>query len=493
MRHQRLRTTVYSIVAILSVLLLRCGIGSSSAWGARDPSALSLKEALTMQGTICYVATTGNDLNPGTEAQPWRTIQKAANTLAAGDTVYIRTGTYPERVIPQNSGGEGQYITYAAYPGETVMVDGSGITLPDDLAGLFEVSSKSYIKISGLRVINAGPYANNAAILVNDSSYIIVEGNHTYNTVSSGIGVWGSDHVTVDGNTIEHACTDIWQECLTVAETESFEVKNNEVFDCQEEGIIVKDNAAYGQLYRNHVHHVGSTGLYVDSWNRYTHDIEVFQNVVHDIADNGFAVGSEDGGTLVNVHFYNNIAYNNRYVGLSVSANGLSGPMQDIYIVNNTFHNNGWADWGGGILVDNVNAQNVVIRNNITSQNLYFQIAVNPSVPAQNATIDHNLINGYRGHGDEGETRGDDYVEGNPRFVNPFGADFHLQYDSPAIDAGSAQDAPNNDFDDHPRPRDGDEDGTAEYDIGAYEVGSPLGYGIYLPLVLKGLAALRSD
>jgi tetratricopeptide (TPR) repeat protein len=59
--------------------------------------------------------------------------------------------------------------------------------------------------------------------------------------------------------------------------------------------------------------------------------------LIHDIADNGFAFGSEDGGTLENVHFYNNIAYNNRYIGLSVSANGLSGPMQDIYVVNNTF------------------------------------------------------------------------------------------------------------------------------------------------------------
>ena len=55
-------------------------------------------------GTTYYVAKTGSDSNPGTEAQPWLTIQKAANTMVAGDTVYIKQGTYTEQVIPQNSG-----------------------------------------------------------------------------------------------------------------------------------------------------------------------------------------------------------------------------------------------------------------------------------------------------------------------------------------------------------------------------------------------------
>ena len=40
-----------------------------------------------------YVSKSGSDSNPGTEAQPWETIQKAAKTLLAGDTVYIKTGT----------------------------------------------------------------------------------------------------------------------------------------------------------------------------------------------------------------------------------------------------------------------------------------------------------------------------------------------------------------------------------------------------------------
>ena len=68
-------------------------------------------------GADYFVFTDGNDGNPGTEALPWRTIQKAADTIVAGDTVYVKEETYVERVIPQHSGGPGQYVTYRGYPG----------------------------------------------------------------------------------------------------------------------------------------------------------------------------------------------------------------------------------------------------------------------------------------------------------------------------------------------------------------------------------------
>ena len=106
-------------------------------------------------GTTYYVAKTGNDSNPGTASQPWRTIQKAANTAAAGDTVYVRAGTYNEKVIVKNSGAPGAYITFSAYSGETPIIDVSGISMNNYFEGGFTVYEKNYIQLLGFKVINS--------------------------------------------------------------------------------------------------------------------------------------------------------------------------------------------------------------------------------------------------------------------------------------------------------------------------------------------------
>lgn len=52
-----------------------------------------------------YVALTGDDANPGTTRETaWRTVQRAANTLRAGDTVLVGSGDYAEYVATTQPG-----------------------------------------------------------------------------------------------------------------------------------------------------------------------------------------------------------------------------------------------------------------------------------------------------------------------------------------------------------------------------------------------------
>jgi hypothetical protein len=454
------------------VLVLTWG---SAAAGTKDLPVRHAPQA------VYYVAPTGDDANPGTFERPWRTVQHAAGTLVAGDVVYIRAGTYPERVVPQNSGGPGAVITYAAYPGETPVLDGSSVALPDDLAGLFEISGRSYIRVAGLRVINAGPFVNNAGILVDNSGYVTLDGNRTDNTQSSGIGVWGSQQIVVRANVVQRAGGGGYQECITIADTGGFEVAFNTVLECEKEGLSAKDGAFSGTLHGNVVNGARAVGIYVDAETRPTHDIVVYQNLAfNSIESSGITAATEAGGLLSNIRIENNVAYHNATYGVEVSRCCTATlPMDNIVIVNNTLWENG-ATWGGGILDDNAQALNVVIRNNVVSQNLTFQIAVAGDVPPANVTVDCNLIDGYRGYVDE--VYGLYHVEGDPRFRNSAAGDFHLLSGSPAIDVGTAAGAPALDFEGDVRPQDGDGNGSALYDVGADEL-TPPSHRLYLALV----------
>jgi parallel beta-helix repeat protein len=433
-------------------------------------------------GSVFYVSPSGDDAHPGTVALPWRTIQKAADTLSAGQTVYIRTGVYRERVIPQHAGSASAGpITYAAYPGDAPTLDGAGLAVPDD-EGLFHIANQSHITVSGLRVQNSAY----AGIYVDQAHHITVENCSAHNTASSGIGVWGSQNIVIAGNVVALACSNGMQESLTVAGTDTFIVRNNHVSNgpaaYRKEGICLKDGSAHGQVYQNVVERTAAVGIYVDAWDKHTHHIDVYQNTVRDVAAMGIALASETGGLLEQIRVFNNVVYHNELVGIWLSGCclGPSHPLRHLQIVNNTLYDNGTV-WGGGIALDNnPDIESTIIRNNLCSQNLSFQIAVDPRVPTTTLAIDHNLVDGYREG--EGEVRGTEYVEAAPAFVSAVGADFRLLPTSPAIDRGTALAAPADDLAGHPRPVDGNRDGIAIHDIGAYEY-TP-GW-VVLPLLIK--------
>src|SRR5471030_1277443 len=74
--------------------------------------------------TAYYVSSTnGDDNNNGSIDSPWKTIQKAANTVKSGEEVFVRGGTYKEKVKMKTSGAANAYITFKNFEGETPIID----------------------------------------------------------------------------------------------------------------------------------------------------------------------------------------------------------------------------------------------------------------------------------------------------------------------------------------------------------------------------------
>lgn len=440
-------------------------------------------------GATYHVAPGGSDASPGTLEAPFATVQHAANLALPGDTILLRAGTYRQVVTLTRSGTSGAGIVLAAFPGERPVLDGTGLLATEWLAGIVHVYKAAYVTVRGLTVTRAGPGVQAAGVLVEESRHVTVEGNVTDDTVSSGIGVWNSEDVTIEDNEVVRACTTGIQEQVSVGGTRGFRVAGNRIHDAGGtenggEGICLKDGSSDGVVRGNTVwNQPKKPGIYVDAWDKHTRDIEVDGNVVHGCSD-GIGLASEMGGLLERVRVTNNLCWGNAWLGLLVAAHGgvENHPMNDLQVVNNTFAGNGTSGWGGGIAVDSREARSVVVRNNVVSGHPSFGVLVSTHLPAGAVTVDHNLIDAFVGTVEEGETRGTDAVEAPPRFVDEAGHDYRLAADSPALDRGSSSLAPSHDLDGVPRPQ-----GSA-VDLGAFErPAGPVTFTttLFVPVVLR--------
>ena len=110
-----------------------------------------------------YVATTGSDANAGSMAQPFATLQKAVNVVAAGDTIWIRGGQY--RITKPATSAAGIYISKSgtsdsnrikiwAYPGEVPVFDFSQLAISDTDYTTGFVISGSWLHLKGLEICN---------------------------------------------------------------------------------------------------------------------------------------------------------------------------------------------------------------------------------------------------------------------------------------------------------------------------------------------------
>jgi pectate lyase len=171
-----------------------CALFTSFARGRITPARAALRfttllflsMAWSASASTWYIATNGDDTNPGTIISPFATIMGAQSAAAANDTVYIRGGTYflddsnltltnSPWAIVNNLHVSG--ISYLAYPGERPVFDFSAVQPPGWRVTAFYVTASDCVfkgfDVVGVQVTIKSGQANNTQ----SECFRIVNGN----------------------------------------------------------------------------------------------------------------------------------------------------------------------------------------------------------------------------------------------------------------------------------------------------------------------------
>ncbi|MCX6376366.1 MAG: right-handed parallel beta-helix repeat-containing protein, partial [Armatimonadetes bacterium] len=136
-------------------------------------------------------------------------------------------------------------------------------------------------------------------------------------------------------------------------------------------------------------------------------------------------------------------------------------------VAYNTIVSNGFQSTTRSDGVNVALGEQVTVRGNIVAFN-GVGIRSQGAVTLSNNNVFGNVVANYLGFTtDPTGTNGN--ISLDPLFRDAAGEDYHLLWNSPCIDAGTNDGAPLTDLDGNPRPIDGNMDGLAITDMGAYE------------------------
>jgi methionine-rich copper-binding protein CopC len=395
-----------------------------------------------------YVSTTGSDSNNGSASSPFATLQHAANSVVAGDTVDVASGTYTGFSmgweVTQTGGTATAPITWNASPG--AVIDASN----PDTADAIDLEGVSYVNIKGFTVNNTTGSITRAGIRAVGDTNVLIENNTVENCAQWEIFSGFANNLDIIDNVASGATV---QHGIYVSNTCSNpQIIGNTVFGNKECGIELNGDASDGGI-----------GIITNAL--------VEDNVIY---NNGAAGGSAincDG--VQNSLIANNLLYGNQAGGIALFQIDGGGPSINDTVVNNTIvsPSNGRYD----LNIQNVSG--ISVYNNIfyNSNPAAGSIEI-PSGSLAGFASDYNVVvnslsnnvgssNGTLAQWQSltGQDLHSIVATPSQLFVNSAANNYQELSTSPSIGAGTSTDSPSTDILGAPRPS------VQGYDIGAYE------------------------
>src|SRR2546422_163974 len=270
----------------------------------------------TSPGVCYYVATSGNDANPGTAAQPFATIQHAADIVNPGDGVLVGDGVYTGGatiVTISRSGTATNRIVFRAAHRWLAVIDGqnnlstTGIAIPG-----------GYIRVEGFEVRNTNRYGIDT-YLGHDQTVV---GNHVHD--------------------IGHICTGSTGGIVAIdAYAPNLVIEGNLIHDIGRLGPGENGCTPPNDYWQNHDH-----GIYNGIGTNVVIRNNVFYNLKH-----GWAIQRYDGGGTVVDGLY---IENNTFAGANPNRDAqiiIATTTTNLVIANNIFYQpataGGWVSAAG--------------------------------------------------------------------------------------------------------------------------------------------------
>jgi hypothetical protein len=375
-----------------------------------------------------YASPNGSDRNSCAQARSlssaMATINSALACLSAGDTLYVRAGTYDEEFLNVPSGTSwSRKVRIAAYPGETVWVTPSATEYVAYLA-----ATQQYIEFDGINMNGLGTKYGTVTIQGWSG------GNAHHIRIKNAELIFGS-------NTSQ----DIRNAILATAIVPGI-IGGNEFINLTIHG--QGDPAALGYAF-----YINSSDNVIDGcelYNTSTAAVHIYSgygtspdnnsirnNRIHDVALGG---SSQNWGILVKGN--GNKVYNNLVYGMVGGGTGNAGIFLFGGSSTEVYNNTVYGGKGEGIAVNSADVTGSIINNNISY---------------------NNASGDYRDDG-SGTTTGPNNLFGiDPLFVDVNAHNFQLRAGSPAINAGQTLSLVTTDILGTKRPA------SAASDIGAYE------------------------
>jgi hypothetical protein len=407
-----------------------------------------------------YVSTTGNDTTgTGTQLNPWRTIAfacGASSDVAAGDTIWVRGGTYAEGITIGKSGTTNAPITVRNFTGEAVNVTTGNAN------GIFYFGNRNNWTVHGFEISGA---TAGAGVFIEDgddaNQTTTIDGCHIHDCDSSdnASGIYGQrsvgtfifqncvlhDNFETAGHADNNASGIVWFGHNGIANSQPVTIRmlHNEVY---EEGVGLK------------IKHPFNTAQTVI--------VEVAYNYVHDTYGRAcieMACSNDFAPTLTTNHtkrYHHNLCINSdANTGPGIKLGGDFGEW-DALVDFNTFYNvNNGIQLHTEPGADSPHALRNTFRNNIcvpaaltTGSNgaaVFFEIGNNTPINVFNYNAYWNLTPTtsvmYNGGLQtlaswQGTTAGTNQEANGPGRQNPLfvsSSDFHLQSGSPCRNAAS--------------------------------------------------------